>query len=78
MGIFSLFNEALAAMSCQRGQVRGRASMAAEYHCHPSYHENPTLHIGVRWGQAAMSCRRGLVRWRASMAAEYKNPPILI
>ena len=37
-----------AAMSCRRGLVRWRASMAAAYHCHPSYYENPTLHIGVR------------------------------
>ena len=36
-----------AAMSCRRWLVRWRASMAAAYHCHPSYHENPTLHIGV-------------------------------
>ncbi len=37
-----------AAMSCQRRLVRRRASMAAAWHCHPSYYENPTLHIGVR------------------------------
>ena len=42
------FPQSKAAMSCQRGQERWRASMAAAYHCHPSYYENPTLHIGVR------------------------------
>ena len=41
------FSQSKAAMSCQRGLVRWRASMAAAYHCHPFYHENPTLHIGV-------------------------------
>ena len=33
-------------MSSPREQVRRRTSMAAAYHCHPSYCENPTLHIG--------------------------------
>jgi hypothetical protein len=47
MDDFSLFTKAPAAMSCQHGPMRWRASMAAAYHCHPSYHENPTLHIGV-------------------------------
>ena len=28
--------------------VRWRASMAAALHCHSSYYENPTLHIGVK------------------------------
>ena len=29
------------------GMCGGMGSMAAAYHCHPSYYENPTLHIGV-------------------------------
>jgi len=37
-----------AAMSSLWGQVgKGMGSMAAARHYHPSYHENPTLHIGV-------------------------------
>ncbi len=69
MDDFSLFTEAPAAMSCQHGPMRWRASLAAaEFSSHviptlacaaawdlwlrhlgicPSYHENPTLHIGV-------------------------------
>ena len=40
-----------AAMSYRRWLVRRRASVAAAWHCHPSYYENPTLHIRVRWGR---------------------------
>jgi len=29
------------------GMCGGMGSMAAAYHCHPYYHETPTLHIGV-------------------------------
>jgi len=47
MGSMAAVTSSSAAMSCLRWLVRRRASMAATYHCHPSYHENPTLHIGV-------------------------------
>ena len=38
----------IAALSCRCWLARWRAFMAAACHCHPSYYENPTLHIGVR------------------------------
>ena len=47
MDDISIFTEALAAMSCLRWNAHWRASMPAAYHCHSSYYENPTLHIGV-------------------------------
>ena len=33
------------------GMCGSKESMAAAYHCHPSYYDNPTLHIGVRLGR---------------------------